>query len=429
MLLDLGVFQSRSSYESNTVQAQLEPMPPTVICRSNWSHCNTVCVDNNCSQEINNAIKDLHEKGGGTVFVMDGTYPIDNPGILPLSNVTLIGQSWNTVLKGVIKQNDLHLIYINGTEDSYLENIKISNIHLDGSQMKSEKAIMANYVRNLLLTDIWVSAAARTCIGPDWVENFMIVNNLVENCNLARLDGNGIGIGGTSSDGLISNNIVRNVSENTKGEYGIGILLERLGGGPFHRNIIISNNLVSHSKDAFGLMGAEDVVINSNMGYSNIETGLTSGVTGLKDISISDNRFENNTNGIYISSELADKVLVSENVISGNSLHGLVFRGTNSTIGTNTIHGNNGSGIYLVDFRSLVPSFNRFEDNQIYDNSVGIEGRNVTNSLFLDNMIYNNDIAVSFDRNSSGLVERNFCKGNLDEPDKELHDGALAWEC
>jgi parallel beta-helix repeat protein len=410
-------------------KTDLNTHPTMIICRIYSDYCDIVCIDNNCSQEINAAINNQHKKGGGTVYLTDGVYPIDFPGILPMTNITLKGESWNTVLNGLIGQRDSHLVHLNGTEEKYLENIEISNIRLDGRLMKYEKAIMANYVRNLVIDHIWVSSSSRTCIGPDWIEKFMIVNNLVENCNFSELDGNGIGIGGSSSEGLISNNIVRNVTGNKDGEYGVGILLERLGGGSFHKNVMITNNIVSSSKDGFGLWGAEDIIVNSNIGYSNAETGITSGVVGIRDITVTNNRFENNTHGIYISNKLAERILISGNTLAGNSLNGIVFRGSNSTVSENTMHGNGGSGIFLVDFRSLIPSFNRFQDNQIFDNESGIKGDNVTNSLFLDNMIYNNDIAISFNRDSEGLVERNFCNLNADEPDKEQRYGVSAWEC
>ena len=106
--------------------------------------------------EIQDVIDIVGEEGGGSFYFVEGEYLLQDPLLIRHSNIHIYGQNLNTVLKCsadwryAISKTDGSLlpiedrvsengeyagiIDIRGTEESILENIKISGIVLDGNR-------------------------------------------------------------------------------------------------------------------------------------------------------------------------------------------------------------------------------------------------------------------------------------------------------
>jgi hypothetical protein len=285
---------------------------------------------------------------GGNVFVRNGMYNLIGS-ITPSNNTITEGESWNSILAGEAWSSTI--FYLPGTSKGHFVNIEIRNLQLDGSRMSSGKGLHGTYIDGLYIEHNWVHDTPHSGIGPDFVTNFEIKDNMVQNC-AQKVDGNGIGIGGPSTKGIIANNIV--TGTNKVSIYGNGIVLESLTTTGIITDVIVSDNIAKSCKNSgfFG-KGLQQCVIEGNIFAENVANGIylydwDSSYQPSSHVAIRDNNCHNNIDsGIRIrgTSSASRDIFVTGNDISYNHVGIITYM--NGTAITNNFITYNTYGIYL----------------------------------------------------------------------------------
>lgn len=78
---------------------------------------------------------------------------------------------------------------------------------------------------------------------------------------------------------------------------------------------------------------------------------------------------------------------IEDNVIAGNTIDGISIRHSSNLVANNTIYSNGGNGIECIN----LCAGNSFQENEIYDNTIGIDLR-IGSNAFLNNSILRNSI-------------------------------------
>jgi hypothetical protein len=285
---------------------------------------------------------------GGNVFVKNGMYNLTGS-ITPSNNSVTEGESWNAILAGEVGSSTI--FYLPGTSSGHFVNIEIKNLQLDGSRMSSGKGLYGTYIDELYIEQNWVHDTPHTGIGPDFITNFEIKDNLVQNC-AQKVDGNGIGVGGPSTIGIITNNIV--TGTNKVSIYGFGIVLESLTTTGIITDVIVSDNIAKSCKNSGFLgKGIQQCVIEGNIFAENAANGIylydwDASYRPSSHVDIRDNNCHNNTDsGIRIRGTLSASrdIFVTGNDVSYNYIGIITYM--NGTAVTNNFVTYNTYGIYL----------------------------------------------------------------------------------
>jgi len=240
---------------------------------------------------------------------------------------TILGEGNDTILRS----NAGNAIMLGGTPAIPLHDIAVEDLQIDGSQQKSGKGVYGTWVVNLTLRGLYVHDTPHTGIGPDFLTNFSITRCYVANAS-RLVDGNGIGVGGPSENGTISDNIIANVTR--KAQFGYGILLEELR--PFLRplrNVTILNNTVVGSEgSAVAFVGAEHVRISGNHLLTTNGSGVLSYVnsdefTPPLDLTVDGNWIEAGADGLRLEDGRTEGVRVVGNLLEATN-HSLILQGS-----------------------------------------------------------------------------------------------------
>lgn len=190
------------------------------------------------------------------------------------------------------------------------------------------------------------------------------------------------------------------------------------------RNNKSYNNLDTGSSQAHGFMldpgspnsadpqaASYDNILENNEAYGNEGYGLR--VLGSINNQILGNNFHHNQQGIVVDDNSPDN-LISNNILSQNTLYGLVINDTadRTTVTNNTINGNGNHGMYVRSNTNLI-SGNQASVNQ----NAGIALLLITGKpLLTDNQILSNTVAGNM---VNGLdlrgVMRTLVQGNVSE--------------
>jgi hypothetical protein len=294
---------------------------------------------------------------GGNVFVKNGMYNLTGS-ITPSNNTVTEGESWNAILAGEVGSSTI--FYLPGTASGHFVNIEIKNLQLDGSRMSSGKGLYGTYIDGLFIERNWVHDTPHSGIGPDFITNFEIKDNLVQNCS-RKIDGNGIGVGGPSANGIVTNNIV--TGTNRVSIYGHGIVLESLTKTGIITDVIVSDNIAkSCGNSGFLGKGIQQCVIEGNIFAENAANGIylydwDPSYQPSSHVDIRDNNCHNNTDsGIRIRTTLSASrdIFVTGNDVSYN-YYGIITY-MNGTAVTNNFVTYNTYGIYLYRTDNYVAS-------------------------------------------------------------------------
>ena len=173
---------------------------------------------------------------------------------------------------------------------------------------------------------------------------------------------------------------------------------------------MVFTNRLSDNTAGIRMSGFNNSMVWRNEVYNSGETGLM--ISGInQDLKVSNNNIRNNSMGIILSIN----PLVAENyhnTLDGNEIignnRGLIVRGTRGLTATNNVIGDStGSGIVFQYARDT-----RFSQNQIRNNSVGIEiltspfGSSVTgNNTVVDNYFNNfNQVIILQPEDPKGII-------------------------
>lgn len=291
----------------NSLGSTVDGSPPiynpscTNCCAGNGSACNNpkadtgyTCDGLNDQETINNAITEVGNRGGGAVYLLEGTFNIakvlDNISgiIFYYSDVALIGTGAGTVLKISADVTDtFHAIFATSKNilisqlRLFLESTTCNGITLQGNNSRIDK--------------VWFQGKYK-----DYVVQIMASNNTISNCTFSDMTKpaqKDILIRRYTVSGFTQNKIYNNIFEDNARMH---ILIEA-----GTDNIIAGNNLV-------GAQG-ESISIDSN--YYCYDCGAAGN-------RIIQNNLSNSGGGICLYTKELDTLYYSphSNIITGNNI-------------------------------------------------------------------------------------------------------------
>ena len=277
--------------------------------------------------EINAAIDAVNAAGGGTVFLLEGTFDIDATIDID-ANVELIGSGDGTHIKltdGTNPGSTFNLI----TEDSNPTNIAVRHLLLDGNDANN-----TGNIRGIALSNIepGITATAEPSITIDDVTFkdysqyglylFVVDNALVTNSTFIDAQ-EGIITGGDSDRTIITNNQFYTMSARA-------IRID----DATSNNVVISNNLIAAALQGIRLFG-DNHTVSGNTILNSTQNGM---YIDADNSTITGNSINNSTEaGILLIN--SDNNFVGNNSIdtTGASYIGIDVQASTS----NTISGNN----------------------------------------------------------------------------------------
>jgi len=319
---------------------------------------------------IQSAIDEVGAAGGGTVYLLEGTYNISASINITSANIAIIGSGKGTVLK-LVSGSGVSIINAQG----YGASLLISQLMIDGNNFGSNnKAIYFYEIGNSQIDKIWIEN-----IKGDGIYFYMSSQlDTISNNNISNCSGNGIALHSTSAATINGNNIQGNGQD--------GIWLDDSHGQITYNNI---QNNTSKGIEFSPISGGGGYIIGNNI-QGNGSVGIDMSGSGSMYYVVSGNNIESNGSiGINMSGGM-------ENAISGNNIQ------SNGSIGIN-----------------IVGTWNTFTGNLIYDNggsgasagiSLGVDG---SANIVSSNLLYKNPGSSGTGRPISIAADSNYITGNL----------------
>ena len=302
---------------------------------------------------INSALTAL-PAGGGTVYLMEGTYNF-TAGVSVPNNATLSGAGTGTILTIPNTQNSSYN-FITNTDTSTGTGVTIRDLLIDGNKANNGSAVMSGIFLNGIAS------------------NAKVTNVLIKNVAGA----NGISLSSSSYVTLANNTITGASVEGIRVSAGSG-------------NAITGNTIMT-SGDGMFLLSTSNTVVSNNTVQSNTGYGIwlksstTNTVTGNTALS-------NSTGNIYLSNA-ANANTITGNTVQSSSSDGIeVSASSHNTISGNLSQGNTNAGIHLD---GTTTSNNIVSGNKLYDNGGGSNENGIyLQDTSINNSITGNDISDS----------------------------------
>lgn len=239
--------------------------------------------------ELQRCVDEMHEAGGGTVYLPAGTFHFSSQGMnvrqvedyvcMPRDNVTVIGKGKQTVLKPVGEtKGGLDMFYFNEYADSnftnpkYLVNADFYDFVIDGelaharNYTSAGKGFMINLYRDCDFARITVKNTDGTGFGMDCPINCTVIDCKAYGCGKAATTDNvgasgfGIGTGYCNEESILIDNC------HAEGNKKFGIFFEhqgRFGANPYQatqlKNLLVTNCTAKDNYIDFGGELAVDV--------------------------------------------------------------------------------------------------------------------------------------------------------------------------
>lgn len=376
------------------------PLAPkaTVLLESSavaavWDDGAPIAAGPDAASVLQAALDAASAAGGGAVLVKDCVYALASSVHLR-SGVRLLGASWATVLqprKGPALDTD-----------SPIGDVVLEGFAIDGSQQQpaSDPYAKGVYVRQqhgatrIQVERLHVTRTYHTGIGIDNVHAFRVSDCLVEGCSRGA-DGNGVGIGGPSSEGVIAENVVMGTVQVRS--YGYGIILEELARGQPLARIVVADNVSSGNEAAgIGVMGSSACALVGNVCEDNGDAGIHLWQKGpawdpVSDVDVVGNVCRGNAaDGIRADEPAATRLLMQGNLLQGNKGRGIEHRSGQASIVGNTCARNGAEGILLLGAHDTLVEGNACLDNSqsAPDTSDGIAVQDAVETFILGNMCY-----------------------------------------
>lgn len=359
--------------------------------------------------EINAALNAL-PANGGRVVLLEGTYTLADPIVIPSSNITLEGQGVSSFINGDGLADTEHAIVISSMEAVWIRYLSVQTENgggKDSSCILIEDASHDFVVTGVVFvesdsdairvggTSIWGGTISGCSIvdadnhgvhvdsgGGSSTRYIQVSSNLIE-----RVGGDGIHFGTTGSHDYIQ--IVDNVLQNTDGS---AIWVGDLNGG-----VINSNNM--HAIGGYGiyLENVNWTVVNDNSTFNTVEAGIYLSscdsnnvvgnnidstlsadtedgiyVSGHSNIISSNYIIDTERSGVYI---VGDRNIISGNMIRETHLSGIDIRGSENSIEGNVVYevGQKTAGTYHGIVLSSDADRCSVVDNLIYENGTTTE--------------------------------------------------------
>ncbi len=277
--------------------------------------------------QINNALSAVSTGGGGTVYLMEGTYTIDASISIP-NNVTLAGSGGNSLIQlGNFGATAVSIDSIVNTDTSTGTRVGIRDLRLDGRSSINTNGTQRGVGFTAMGGGSGASARDGAKLTNVWAKNFRNEGFYLTSSRNNTLSGN------TSQNNLygfyLSSSLYNALSNNlaqANSTYGI-----TLSGGS---NNTVTGNTLEGNGSGVTIISAS--IYNTVTGNTAVGGTYGFSLNGANTNTLTGNNAQNNsTNGIYVTS-------ASSNVITGNqvSLSGTAGISLDTLSNTNTISGN-----------------------------------------------------------------------------------------
>ncbi len=304
-----------------------------------------VCDGTADDAQIQAALDAVTAAGGGTIFIKKGTYNIATMLSFNCSNVAIIGEGYETILKagtGVVT-----VLQTGFVPYSNHDNIVIKDICFDGNNQ----------------------SLAQTVVHFVWASYSLVDNCIFKNAAAHPLDTwNGVGLGTNT----LTKSLIRGCTFLNNAHYGLTLYLSSyvrvegcLSEGNLHHgigytnatycsivgNIIIGDSVNTTDLGIDGTAGSDHILIADNIIYGSFTTmGIVVGSSN----TVVDGNIINDTSAtatlILVTTGLTD-IIVSNNKLEGGANIGIQARASYSSIIGNQISnvatGADGAGIIL----------------------------------------------------------------------------------
>lgn len=366
-------------------------------------------------------VSELNKNGGGTIFLPDGEYHLESR-ITWKSNVSLIGESYNAILKpycdNSVSQGFAAISWLktdNSSQGVYnannpMVNCHFSNFTINGVNQNPSaydsypKGINIHFMKDCSFKNIQFLNTFATGLGIDFLENVFIHNIYCENCGRGYIPEEGEGINGGAGIGIGTMGMPKEscvISDCITVDCGnYGIFVE--GGSQFPEGGCESYYTISDCQAIDGrnygiaVKGTDNVMIANNIMRNNARDGfaiLPRSNRACKNVHITGNsslnnggcgyRFADGDNG----SNISDGIYIKNNVSSNNTKDGVLVStlAKNVFIEDNAIIGN-ARGIAIAErtFENLYINRNRI---------VGCDQPYAFKGTFVNNKMFGNQIA------------------------------------
>ncbi len=326
---------------------------------------------------INNAISAL-PSGGGTVYLMEGTYIIDGTINIP-DNVTLTGAGSATLIEFKNSTNaTVNAIANTNTAGAGNGRITISNLRLDGNKSNQSSGAMVGISLTKVSPATGTPGAKLQNLS---IENFnddglhfvTAANTMLSNSTIVANTGDGIEIQSSS----VNNTIIGNTFQ---GNGGTGQIY--INGAGVVNNTVTGNMVIGGTVAGIAVSSSVTNTITNNT------------VQG------------NGTRGIWLTS--GSNNTISGNAVSSNSTVGIELSGNTNEISSNKIHDNGASG--ANDGIKVTGSNNTIANNDITDtagtgNAINISGSGATANLLSGNRFSGTGATVLADTGTNTIYD------------------------
>lgn len=378
-----------------------------VVCRTPDKLCDIICTDNDCSDEIEEAINSTGINGGGSIFIRKGNYPIQNPIHIYYSNIIIdsdkatiyaladVGAEamlWsrdnsNITIKNLIfdaNNTARRTVSIGSltqdTENIFLDGIETKNtitgyiwsgLHISSPENKT--------VRNVIIRNCYVHDHPETTY--DTIVFSRVENLFVDGCTFENI-GNNVLVYGGKNVRLMNNKFENSGIVNLQG-----------------KNIVFSNNNLNgtyvfirpfDAEGASDQSNTENILISLNTIY-NGGIDIAHQTNQVKKVTVVNNYIEfdpirtgDSSNGIVlVDIDKDDSIRLIGNFIRGAGRSGIYLANcSNVDIISNWLEDNGGNTALsvrgnLIDFSSLNPSYNI----SVIDNT--FNGKDITVNVHL----------------------------------------------
>jgi parallel beta-helix repeat protein len=385
-----GKWQADRSDSTILVGTSASGGTSSAVASKNPDAADFVNTSTTSAQTIINSALTALPSGGGTVYLMEGTYIIDGNISVP-SNVTIIGSGASTILKMKNTLGSSLDMVVNSNTSTGNTRITIQNLKLDGNKSNNSNSSDGIHMSKIG-SGTGASALPGLTLNAVSVENFTDDGLDVSTAANLSID-NSFFIGNTSN-GMASTHLINSsiTGDSFLGNGNVGISLNGNATGDTLIGNVINGNGSGGINAAAG-SGAvnNNNTISGNTVTSNAGIGILLNGSGGGSITatvVSGNTVSANTTGIRLSSTSGDSV--TGNTITTNSSDGINLLSANTNIiNGNKIHDSGGSG--------------------------GSDGINVTTSD--NNSITNNDITDTAGTGAAHAIEivsgtSNYLSGN-----------------
>ena len=397
------IYRSTSAFQlSNFNPHQGPPVVPTtlVVAASNSldpSRADYQCDGVDDQIEIQAAI-DALPAIGGEVNLLEGTYSINDPILMP-SNSSLVGSGFSTVLR-LVDAKDVNIrVIINADGVAGNQFIVIKNLTIDGNRAAQAAGLQYgiffdnvsySLIENLHVKDFRQATPTAGIAIYNSTRN-IISGNTVEGC------WTGIKTYQASNYNIITKNLTR-----LNAYHGIGVDYNS-----YYLNI--NGNVCVENAVGIQIVRGFDLLISNNLCHSNTSEGISTDSNSSRLVIHGNTIRTNGSNGIAVS---ASQSMVSDNHCTGNTHRGIQAWAVDLVIVGNVASNNNEAGIQLEPdahraiIKGNITNENRRDGIYVRSDNCVISGNFAQSNSQINNNV-SSDITTDGDYNN---IQNNTCR-------------------